>query len=385
MELTVNIHARQLLIFILLAFLIDVSYGTITVAIPLYLASLNKSAIDFGLIVGVASIGSLLIKIPLGILSDKIGKKFLIFLGFVILLISNVLFPIYLDGLAVLRIFQGLALSLIWVPFTVLFIDTFRDASKIAYYTGAYMTGSLAGSLLGGLLPQYMGYQFTFSFSAGILILCTPMLFLISESKTTKDKARIENRSNPVQMIYAWLLGTANIAAGMIFLSFMPLFAYTQLHSSSSEIGMLIFLEGLVYALLAVPAGRMIGRSENLKLLLAGNAAILIVFSMFYFSYNLAELAIVSVMFGAISAVVLPISMSMASESMSDKGKAMGIYQTCYDIGCFIGPSLAGMTAAAFSIRHAFFAIVPIIVLSFILILITGMISKPGFSLGNGK
>jgi len=103
-----------------------------------------------------------------------------------------------------------------------------------------------------------------------------------------------------------------------------------------------------------VPVGRLAGGRGNLKLLLAGNAATLIVFPMFYFSYNLIELALVSVMFGAISAVVLPISMSMAGESMSDKGKAMGIYQTCYDIGSFIGPFMAGITAAAFSVRHAF-------------------------------
>ncbi len=366
-----NVHTRQLYIFLFLVFSIDISYGIITVAIPLYLTSLSISPADFGLIIGVASIGSILIKIPLGMLSDKVGKKQLILLGFIILLASDVLFPFYSDRMSVLRVFQGLALSLIWVPLTALFMETFRETGKIAYFTGAYMIGFLTGSLLGGLLPQYAGYRFTFLLSAGIMILCTLILSLISDPKAVIKKTYMVDKSDLAQMINAWLLGTSNIAALTIFLSFMPLFAYNQLHSSSGEIGVLIFLEGLAFVILAMPVGKIAGWSGNFKLLLACNAAMVIVFSLFYFSYSLLELAFASMMFGAISAVMLPLSTSMAGESMSDKGKAMGIFQTSYDIGSFIGPAIAGVTASAFSVRHVFFAIIPIVLLSFVLIFIT--------------
>ncbi|HWQ18547.1 MAG TPA: MFS transporter, partial [Methanotrichaceae archaeon] len=133
--------------------------------------------------------------------------------------------------------------------------------------------------------------------------------------------------------------------------------------------------------LLAVPVGKIPGGSRNFKLLLVGNAATLIVFTMFYFSGNLIELAFVSMMFGAISAVVLPLSTSMASESMSAKGKAMGIFQTSYDAGGFFGPVIAG-AIADYSIQHVFFAITPIVRMSFVLIFIISRISRSKSLLG---
>lgn len=376
MESMASVHTRQFYIHLFLAFLIDISVGIITVAIPLYLTTLEISFMEFGLIIGVASIGALLIKIPLGILSDKIGKKPLIYLGFLTLFISNTLFPLYLDGMPILRIAQGLAISLIWVPLTALFMETFRETSKIAYFSGAFMLGFLTGNLLGGLLPQFVGFTSAFLLSAGIILFCVYILSCIDNPEVVIVKTGVGNKSNFSQLINAWLLGVSNIAALTIFLSFIPLFASRQLNYSPGQVGVLIFLEGITYVLLVVPMGRKADEIGKFRLLLMGNAGTLIVFSIFYFSNTFIELAFASMMFGAISALILPSTMSLAGESMSNKGKAMGIFQTSHDIGALIGPALAGAISAVFSVRHAFLAVIPIILLSFVLIFILSRKSK---------
>ncbi|PWB49691.1 MAG: hypothetical protein C3F06_14075 [Candidatus Methanoperedenaceae archaeon] len=376
MESTASVHTRQFRIHLFLAFLIDISVGIITVAIPLHLTTLDISSMEFGLIIGAASIGALLIKIPLGILSDKIGKKPLIYLGFLILFISNAFFPLYPDTIPYLRIAQGLAISLIWVPLTALFMETFRETGKIAYFSGAFMLGFLTGNLLGGLLPQFVGFTSTFLLSAGIIVLCVYILSCIDNPEVVIVKTDTGNKSNFSQLINAWLLGVSNVAALTIFLSFIPLFASRQLNYSPGQVGLLIFLEGITYVLLVVPMGRKADEIGKFRLLLMGNAGTLVVFSIFYFSNTFIELAFASIMFGSISALILPSTMSLAGESMSNKGKAMGIFQTSHDIGALIGPALAGAISAVFTIRHAFLAVIPIILLSFVLIIILSRKSK---------
>ncbi len=78
-------------------------------------------------------------------------------------------------------------------------------------------------------------------------------------------------------------------------------------------------------------------------------------------------------MFGAISASTTPTNMAIAGECMSDKGKAMGMFQTSHDIGALIGPSVAGAVTVFFSVRYAFLAVIPMIMLSFLMIIVLNM------------
>ncbi len=370
MEPITSANTRQFYVHLFLAFLIDISVGVIIVAVPLYLTTLDFSAMEFGLIIGMASIGALLIKIPLGILSDKVGKKPLIYLGFLILFISTFFFSLYLGLLPVLRVAQGLAIALIWVPLTALFVETFRETSKIAYFTGSFMLGFLVGNLLGGILPQFAGFTFTFMLSGGLMLFCAYILSCIDNPEPAHTRKSMGGKSNLHQLVNIWLLGISNSSALNIFFGFLPMFASRQLNYSPAQIGLLIFIEGITYVLLVVPIGRRADGIGKFRLSAFGTGIILIVFLIFYFSDTFVELAFASLMFGAISAATFPTNMALASETMSDKGKAMGIFQTSHDMGALIGPTLAGAASSAFGIRHAFLAIMPIILLSFVLIIV---------------
>lgn len=376
MEPMKSTDTRQFHIHLFLSFLIDISYGIIIVAIPLYLTTLDFSALEFGLIIGVASIGALLIKIPLGILSDKVGKKPLIYLGFFIFFISTFFFSLYPGLLPVLRVAQGLAIALIWVPLTALFVETFRDTGKIASFSGAFMFGFLVGNLLGGILPQFTGFTFTFMLSAALMLICAFILSCIDNPEPAHAGKSKGSTGNFRQLVMIWLLGISNSSAINIFFAFIPLFASHQLNYSPAQIGLLIFIEGITYVLLVVPIGRMADGIGKFRLSAFSTGIILIVFLIFYFSDTFVELAFASLMFGAILAATTPTNMAIASETMSDKGKAMGIFQTSHDMGALIGPALAGAVSSVFGIRHAFLAIMPIILLSFVLIIVLSRKSK---------
>lgn len=361
---------RQFHIHLFLAFLIDVSVGIILVAVPLYLTTLDFSAVKFGLLISAASIGALLIKIPLGMLSDKIGKKPLLYLGFLVMFAGTFFFSLYPDLLPVLRIAQGLALALIWVPFTALFVETFRETDRIASFSGAFMFGLLVGNLLGGILPQFAGFNFTFMLSGGIMLFCAYVLSYIDNPEPAQLKKSTEGKSNLFRLANIWLLGVSNSSALNIFLAFLPLYAARQLNFSPSQIGLLIFLEGITYVLSVVPIGRMADGIGKFRLSASGTGIMLVIFPLFYFSNTFIGLAFASIMFGAITAATMPINIAIAGECMPDKGKAIGTFQTSHDIGALIGPSVAGAVTAFFDVRHAFLGVVPIIILSFFLIFI---------------
>ena len=360
-----------------MVFSLGFSSGVLKIAIPLFLAELAISPVEFGLLIGGASIGALIIKIPLGMLSDKLGKKRLMFAGYFLQILSIALFPLFPDWLLLLRAVQGLSMSLIMVPLAALFVEMFRGTAKVAWFNSSLSMGlAVMGPLFGGVLPQLIGFTYTFLFSAFLLLFSVNTMLSIDEPKQHYTSAIVEKKSSRASLISASVLGSANTAAFVIFSSFMPLFAARELNLSSSLIGFMAFLEGITFVLLAIQIGRVADGFGRLKVLLFGSIVTLFVFYIFYISATFMDVVLASIFVGVGAALMVPTSYSLAAESLPEKGKAMGIYQTSNNIGALIGPILAGVLSAAFGIRYAFLSIVPIILVSWAVIALIRYRSK---------
>ena len=360
-----------------MVFLLGFSSGILKMAIPLFLVELAISQVEFGLLIGGASIGALIIKIPIGVLSDKLGKKRLMFAGYILHILSIALFPLFPKWLLLLRAVQGLSLSLIMVPLAALFVELFRGTAKVAWFNSSLSMGlAVMGPLVGGILSQFIGLTYTFLFSAFLLSFSVYTMLFMDEPKQHNTTAIVEKKSKRASLISASVLGSANTAAFVIFTSFMPLFAARELNLSSSLIGFTAFLEGITFVLLAIQIGKMAEGIGRLKVLLFGSVITILVFYIFYISTAFMEVILASVLVGVSAALMVPTSYSLAAESLPEKGKAMGIYQTSNNIGAIAGPIFAGILSAAFGIRYAFLAIIPIIFISWVVTIVIHFRSK---------
>lgn len=368
---------RQFNAYLLMVFLLGFSSGIILIATPLFLVELAVSQVDFGLVIGATSIGALIIKIPLGLLSDKLGKKRMLYAGCFLMMISITLFPMFPRWLLFFRIAQGFSMSMIMVPLAALFVEMFRESGRVAWFNSSLSLGvAVIGPLFGGILPQIVGFTYTFLFSAVLLLFSVRVLPHIDEPKTYHSTTVIEKERNVPSLVNASILGAANTAAFVIFSSFMPLFAAKVLNLSPSLIGFIVFLEGITFVLLAIPIGKMADGYGRFKVLLLGSIITLFEFFIFYISTNFVDLVLASILVGISAGFVVPTSFSLAADSMPEKGKAMGIYQTSNNIGALIGPAFAGILSTAFGIKYAFLSIVPIILVCWAMIVIIYYRSK---------
>lgn len=354
---------NQFKLYLLIVFLIGLSLGINLVAIPLFLIDLKISDLEFGIIIGSSSIGSIFVKLPLGILSDRISKKKLLSIGCLLLSASTILFPYYTSHLLLLRIIQGFSMSMIFIPLAVLFIETFKEA-KTGWYNSSITLGfSTLGPVFGGFLPQIVGYRSTFLFSGVLLLILIQVLQKIEEpvNKNIKDirkERKCTTKKNVPSLINASLFGSANSAAFMVFTSFMPIFMVKILNSNLA--GIIIFLEGITFVIFAVPIVNFANKFGRLKMLLLGSVFMVVSFFFLYLTVSIENMMLVSIFIGISVAIVRSTSFSIAAESMSEKGKAIGIYHTANDVGGIVGPSLAGMLSMSFGIRYAFLSVIPI-------------------------
>ncbi len=149
-----------------------------------------------GIITGSYGLTQLLLRIPLGVLSDSIGKrKPFILMGLAIAFVSGMitfLFPTAFSLLAT-RLLAGISAST-WVVFTVLFSSYFSDdesKKSIGIINSYNAAGQLIAMTIGGFVSWYYGTRYLFLLAAiGALIAFLVGLF-ISDNEHKKKKSSI--------------------------------------------------------------------------------------------------------------------------------------------------------------------------------------------------
>lgn len=358
----------QFYLYLAVVFLSGLALGVILMTTPLYLIDQKISGVEYGLLIGIASIGSIFVKFPIGLLSDKVSKKTLLYIGSILLAITTVLIPMERSLLFPLRIIQGFSMGITYIPLATLFVEMFR-ASRYGWYNSVVSLGiSAIGPVLGGFLPGIIGFNYTFAFS-GILLLTSSIILVNVKEPTTVIKKEKEDKNKDLRSLTnSILFGMSNSAVVVIFMSFMPVFLVKILNDGSMA-GVVAFIYGVTFSIFAIQIGK-VSRTKRIYILFFGSLSTLVVFVFLYLTVNLLQLIIVSILVGISAATVRTISFAMAAESLSEKGKAIGLYQTGNDMGGFIGPSFAGLLSAEFGIRYAFLSIIPIIILCWIIFFI---------------
>ncbi|MCL6647452.1 MAG: MFS transporter, partial [Chloroflexi bacterium] len=132
-----------------------------------YLRTLGASWSMVGMIIGAYGFTQMLLRIPLGVWSDQLGRrKPFILAGLLVATLSSLGFALTSSPAAAL-VFRGLAgvAAASWVVFTVLYASYHEvaDAPKamgvISFYTSL---GQMAASTAGGLLAQRFGWHAAF-------------------------------------------------------------------------------------------------------------------------------------------------------------------------------------------------------------------------------
>ncbi len=142
---------------------------------------LDQGAFLFGVQFGVAVLANVVFQVPIGRASDRFGRRPFIVGGFGLLLPATLAqgFVTTSLGMTVARLFQGLAVAMVFAPSLALAGDLTTEGqsgSTLSILTTGFGLGTALGPLVSGILFE-IGYAAPFAFVSGLGFLALLLVY----------------------------------------------------------------------------------------------------------------------------------------------------------------------------------------------------------------
>ena len=342
-------------------------WGALYVYSPIlsvYAASLGASFTTVGVVVGAYGFVQMLLRIPVGIWSDRLGRRLpFLYAGhfFNLLGCLGLAFAPNATFLVLARGVFGISAST-WVGFTVLYAsylppnETPKAMGVVSAINGISLTVFIG---LGGQIAEIWGMESTFYVGAILAVFGIISTAPIKEPRAIRKSLTV--RQIRSVMIHRTVITTALISALNQYaiwattFGFIPLYA-DGLGASKSALGVIGVIALLPYTLASFINHRVADRLGENRALFVG---ILIMATMAFvvpLITNLPLLAITQGISGIGRGMTYPLLMGLSIRQIPDhdRATAMGVFQATYAIGMFLGPMTCGALSDVFGLSGAF-------------------------------
>ncbi len=315
-----------------------------------------------GLAIGAYGLTQALLQIPFGLLSDRIGRKPVIYAGLIIFAVGSVVAATAdsIQGVIIGRALQGS--GAIAAAVIALAADLTRESvrTRTMAAIGISVALSFAAALvLGPLVGELIGVNGIFWLTAGFALLGMLVLALIVP---TPDRSSVHRDSQPVLSQLSGVLANTtllrlDLGIFLLHLTMVSLFVVLPLSLQSAGLPAAghwkIYLPVVLLAIvLMVPLIIAAERAGQVRMVLIG-AAVALSGAMFGFAFFDGSLwlavLLLTVMFTVFNLLeaVLPSLVSKAAAA-GDKGTAMGVFSSSQFFGAFLGGVLGGLAHERF-------------------------------------
>jgi MFS family permease len=184
--------------FIILSVIsMQITASTIYMIFPLFFSSVGLDKAESGLLISIGTFAGILSSIAAGVLSNKYGRKNILFIGTLLYTIVFFIFAYSGHGFGVLmllRFIEGIGFYIMPVMVTTMAADIFpaRERGKaMALYSVSGGVGSLIGPLIAPLLITGSNYTFYFLFSGGFVAVSAIVMILFVRETLPKEKRTV--------------------------------------------------------------------------------------------------------------------------------------------------------------------------------------------------
>lgn len=333
-----------------------------------FLISLGLSATLAGVIFGAHSFVQLVLRLPVGMKSEAIGKqKPFVMMGMLFTVVSSMVmwaFPspaMLLAGNAI----SGFA-STMYVSFTLLYAQYYKKeetGKAMGVLGGVVEVGILAAFVFGGVLYDRAGIRLLFFVSAAVAAVGLAISVFVKEKPAPRQTVSIQTLRSVIRdkrLIVSSVLGILIKA-----LVFATAFAFTpkmaqDIGANGIEVGIVsaVFIAASVIGsfFVATKTGKRIGGRRTSVI---GFACLLFNTVAIPFITSIPMLVAVQFVGGLGYASLTAIFMANAVKNFGSdkKAVAMGFYQAVYSAGSTLGPILMGIFADAFHYKTAYLLI----------------------------
>ena len=342
-------------------------WGALYVYSPIlsvYAQSLGASFTTVGMVVGAYGFVQMWLRIPLGIWSDRLGRRLpFLYAGHFFNLVGCL-------GLAMaptpmfLVVFRGvLGISAAtWVAFTVLFASYFppdQSPKAMGVVTAVNGISLIVVNGLGGQIAQMWGMGATFYVGAVLAAMGLIATVPIKEHRTTRQPPTFRQISrimtHPALMIIAIITALNHYSFWATTFGFVPVHA-ANLGASKLVLGIIGVAALVPYTLTAPMNHHFAARFGDNRAVFIGLLVMAVTMLVVPLIHNIPLLAVSQGVSGFGRGLVYPLLMGLSIREISgeDRATAMGVFQAVYAIGMFLGPMTAGAVADAVGLSGAF-------------------------------
>lgn len=354
-----------------------------------FLSGLGIASTTVGTIVGTYGFSQLLLRIPFGILADKIkSHRFFMALGFGSLMIAGIsLYFAHSPALFVAaRFLSGVSAST-WVSFTVFFsgMAAPEDADKaVSVVMTANNMGTLTAYLFGMAFARSLGIHALFLVSVGAGILGLLLLFLFRRDMTENFSEQQMTFSDVALVLQdKRLLLHSLLAAAVQFVTFATMQSFTgnyatTLGATDGQLAFLSILQSGIGILGSYWVGTSLSAKISRRFQLAAGFGLLGIYCLLVpQTTSVVALFFVQIVGAFGRAVLMTLTMAMSSETIPQhlKSTSMGVYQSVYGLGMTVGPMVSGGLIDRFQSYSIAFA--GIAVVSFVAMVWSGFAARP--------
>ncbi|MDO8736212.1 MAG: MFS transporter [Thermoleophilia bacterium] len=333
--------------------------------LPEYAGQLGFGEYDLGLLVAAFFVGRVLLQFPLGVLSDRVGRRHIMSASLLLFTVATAAFALTTGWLSmmVLRLLQGVAAS----GFAVASQSYINDRTPTelrglanGVTSSAINIGVIAGPVLGGVLAQAFNIQFPFWIGGILGAICFTLSLGIPDISVhdqSSDWDELLPRPSRVKRVFASVCSLPSFSLSLvqfllmmaitIFLYSAPILTATLLDWSSSDIALAFAISGAAAAISSPFLGQLSDRVGRIRLMAFGLITLTAQGLIVYFHPNSLLVMAAFALGGAGTPAYFNAFYSLIGDVTvpSERGAVTGFVGSFGEWGSIIGSSLLGPIA----------------------------------------
>ena len=359
-------HRARVRAFAAVTFLYWAALFVYVPTLPQYVKEKASSLAQVGVVLSMFGLWEAILRTPLGIIVDATGRRKRFLVGGILAAGVGALILAHGASIGLLTFGRALtgASSAIWAPMIVAFA-TFYPPEKAVFATSLLALlcalGQMVAAACTGFLNATGGYALAFYASAGLAVAAALVLTFTRLSPPSAGKGEVSARSiisifgRADVLIPSFANAICQLAEWAVMYGFLPILA-RQLGAGQVVISLM-----LTSALASNTATNLIvtliSRHGRTRAVLHASFVALAAGAAFAaLGHSIALLFAATITMGAANGFFFPLLMGLSIEQVdgAHRSTAMGIHQSVYAIGMFVGPWMGGILADAVGIRWMF-------------------------------
>ncbi|MDP2328750.1 MAG: MFS transporter [Dehalococcoidia bacterium] len=361
---------EQLLMISISTVLVMAGQGVIAPVLPLFAEEFGVGAAAIGLTLSFFALARLILNVPLGVLSDRYGRRMLLITGPLVTGIGMVGSGMSgsIEVLLAWRFVAGAGSAMYMTGAQIYLTDISTPENRARFIgtnQGALLFGTSLGPAVGGLLAEVWGIRMPFYVVGAAALVATVYAYLrLPETRHLAQTAPPprapvdgEKQRRPwVQFLLSRDFFAVSWVTLMVFFTrtasrqtIMPLMAVASFGMGAGSLGVLFTVMSVVNLVLIPPAAMIADRFGRKAAIVPSGLTVAVGLAIMAVSPNLTVFVGGAMVLALGTSIAGPAPAAYAADIAPPhlRGLAMGLYRSSGDIGFLIGPIILGLVADA--------------------------------------